>query len=181
MNAQRSHTLDRANEALAGFSDTLDASLRGAVDSLEFIETNPGSANSVNQTEQPEGPARSLRRRARQLARLIKVIGENFGGVPENIQDAEIIGLAADLADSVYKQLESASDEGPDGAYVKSAHLMAVVFSMYASIPQCARAKTDEERLALANRFGWLQDVADDMARDLAAMLDASGVAEDAK
>lgn len=171
MNAQRSHSPATAPAAQPSISEAIDGSMRAA---MEFIESNPGPANGPQQTAQ----AHKLSRKARQLARLIGIIGEEFAGSFDSYHDVEIVGLAADLSDSLYQEIANASDTPPAGVYPKSGQLMAAVFFMDAAAQQIARVTDVDARRALADRFGWLQDAANDMAIEIVDLLCARQTAE---
>lgn len=172
MNALRKQSEARPDEALARFSATLDADAHGVMESLDFIAGNPAPANPDSNSAGSTPELAVVKRRAGQLATLVNVIGVQFGGVPEDLDDVGLVSLAADLAAQLHAAMERHSGH-LRSAYGKTGQLTAITHAMCDAVLAVERAEDDAERLAAANQFGWLQDAADDIANSLIGRLEA--------
>ena len=174
MNALRKQFDVRSNEALARFSATLDASAHDVMESIDFIAGDPAPANPDSKPAAAAPEVVFVQRRARQLAALVNVIGVQFGGDPENLDEMELVSLAADLAAQLHASMEPLSGRLGD-AYSKTGQLAATTYSMCTAISAVGRAVDDDAKLAAADHFGWLQDVSDALAGALVASLQEGG------
>lgn len=173
MNALRKQSPQSSQAALERFSATLDAASRSFMESLDFIAADPAPAN-LGSTAVAHPELSLPQRRARQLACLVNMIGVEFGGLPENIGEVELVDLAADLAKQLYVDMEPLSGTFV-GAYAKTGQLAAITFAMCEAILAFQQVADVDERRAMANNFGWLQSAADDFAKEVVEQLEGLG------
>ncbi|MEN1925167.1 hypothetical protein [Luteimonas qiangzhengi] len=124
-------------------------------------------------TEQSPLPTTAILREARQLAALTSIIQDEFGDSTIESRESELVGLANDLAASIHERFQKGPTDGTAGAaYGASGKAAAVISSIVHAIACAALATDEDERFALANRIGWLQLSAGELAEKLASLVE---------
>lgn len=114
-------------------------------------------------------PLSAILKEAKQLAALVSIVGDEFGDNTFDSRETELIGLADTLAAGIYDHFRHSPTSGTAGAaYGASGRLAAVLTSIVHAYACAALAADESERDDLANRVGWMQLTAREIADELA-------------
>lgn len=121
-------------------------------------------------------PLSVILKEAKQLAALTSIISDELGGAAIDSRETELIGLADDLAAGIYDHFSNSVTSGKAAAAfvaIGESGKMAAIIKAIVQANARAKAATDEdERGALINQIGWLQNSAVELADKLTCLIE---------
>ena len=115
-----------------------------------------------------------LLQKARHLAALITTIKQHVTGLATTGAELDLVDLQTSMASEIEAACDSTYEAAAHAAYALAAKLHVICMSIVVNNQLSEKVSADGERSMLAERIGWLQDIAEDYAEELVGAVEVA-------